>query len=99
VPTRESRPGGRHPEKTAKSTAINVPPAWDIGADWQRACEAVNGAFCVVIYLADEKVRRRVFFSLVAAQRHVDRARERGHEASVVLAELRPAYVLPGVVT
>ena len=74
-----------------------LPPVTD--QVWQDAAERVNGLFVAVVYVTDGKVRRRAFVTLAAAQAHADRARDRGYECSVVLAELRPCYVLPGVVT
>ncbi|PSK99755.1 hypothetical protein CLV30_11758 [Haloactinopolyspora alba] len=94
--TYESRPHGAAPESTAQTTETSLPPL--TAEDWEHAARAVNGLFVAVVHLASDRLRRYPYATLAAAQRKVDRARENGHEASVVLAELRPVVVLPEVV-
>lgn len=67
-----------------------------VPADADAFALALDGAFCVVVEVHPDKFRRRVFLSLSAAQRHVERARGRGQSARIVLARLSPAYVLSG---
>ncbi|WP_139651103.1 hypothetical protein [Tessaracoccus massiliensis] len=50
----------------------------------------LDGVLVVVVELPDEKRRRRIFLSLHTAQRHADRARAAGREATVWLAQLAP---------
>lgn len=69
-----------------------------VADDADRAAESVNGMFVAVVSVTTDKVRRYPYATLAAAQRRVDRAREAGHEASVVLAELRPVFYVAGVV-
>lgn len=69
-----------------------------VADDADRAAESINGMFVAVVSVTTDKVRRYPFVTLAAAQRRVDRAREAGHEASVILAELRPVYYVPAVV-
>lgn len=99
-PEQRSRPGGTTEAATQTSgddVKASLPPV--TVKDWERAAAAVNGMYIAVVYVTDDKVRRYPCATLATAQRRVDRAVERGHEASVVLAELRPVHVLPPVVT
>ncbi|MEO7980340.1 MAG: hypothetical protein ABI807_05560 [Sporichthyaceae bacterium] len=53
----------------------------------------VDGALVVVVCTSAGRYRRRVFLTLASAERSAERAREAGHEASVVLARLVPVEV------
>ena len=66
-------------------------------SEWERAAEKINGMFVCIVYIDDGKVRRYPCATLATARRRADRARERGHEASVILAELRPCTAIPAV--
>lgn len=52
----------------------------------------VNGCYVAVTQVAgdSERHRRRVYFNLPSAQRIVDRATEKGLDASIVLCKLVP---------
>lgn len=93
----ERRPrSGSGVQDLGEEVLLSLPPV--NSDDWRRAAEAVGGMFVAVVFIEGDRVRRYPCATLATAQRRVDRARERGHEASVILAELRPVFVLPGVV-
>ncbi|WP_425308747.1 hypothetical protein AADG42_08300 [Ammonicoccus fulvus] len=56
----------------------------------------VDGGFVAVVEVADGRYHRRVFLTLKAAEAAVRKARARGQSARIVLAELRPLYIVGG---
>lgn len=69
------------------STAINDTASL---APSRAAVAAVEHAHAVVVETPAGRVNRRLFLSLHSAERALDRARERGHEATMLLVELVP---------
>lgn len=69
-----------------------------LDADLDAIAQHLNGAFVVVVEISGEpvKYRRRTYLSVAAAQRAVVRAGERGQNARVYLAELKPLYRVIG---
>lgn len=55
---------------------------------------AFEPTLVLVVTFPDGKSRRRVLLSAHAADKAIKRARERGHEATVHLAELKPVKAL-----
>ena len=53
-----------------------------------RYAEYAQGVYVVVVETSDERMRRRVYLNLPGAQKAVQRAQERGHEARLFLARL-----------
>ena len=56
----------------------------------------VDGAFVVVVETTGGKYRRRCFLTAKAAEDAAQRATERGENATVYLAELKPLWKLQG---
>lgn len=94
---RESRPNLARNEAAAafSSAETSLLPFLHI-EDADAAAEAVEGALVVCVRVADAKYRRRVFLTAKAAEAAVRRARGRGQTATLLLAELRPTYVVGG---
>lgn len=89
--TKEGRPGRstrERPSEARNHPTLSVPDAVDYAT--------LEGAFCVVVEVHPDRYRRRVFMTLKAAEAHVNRARGRGQSCRIVLAELRPLYILSG---
>ena len=79
------------------STAIKSDNILPSHADeWARLAAAVNGAFVVLVETSHGNYRRRVWLTLAAAERAAIKAQDAGHNAVVVLAELRPLYRVEG---
>ena len=79
------------------STAIKYDNSLPSRTDeWARLAAAVNGAFVVLVETSHGKYRRRVWLTLAAAERAVIKAQDAGHNAVVVLAELKPLYRVEG---
>ena len=57
---------------------------------WQRLALHIDGAFVMVVETTHGKYRRRVWLTLAAAERAAEKARDAGHDAVVMLAELKP---------
>ena len=53
-----------------------------------RYAEYAQGVYVVVVETSDDRMRRRVYLNLPGAQKAVQRAQERGHEARLFLARL-----------
>ncbi|TDO52617.1 hypothetical protein EV643_102456 [Kribbella sp. VKM Ac-2527] len=92
--TRESRPDGdqaasRSDGEKLKST---LTPLGGLDA----VAAAVDGAFVVVVETTGGKYRRRCFLTAASAERAAGRATERGENATVYLAELKPLWKLRG---
>ncbi|MEZ0490786.1 hypothetical protein AB2L28_00860 [Kineococcus sp. TBRC 1896] len=60
------------------------------GTDCVDLLGIVSGALVVVVKLDGDHYRRRTFLTLKAAERAVERAQARGHQAEVVLCSLQP---------
>lgn len=93
-PHGEGRPG----ERTARSQALadSTPIVTPDTDDWQRLAAQVDGAFAVIVETSHGKYRRRVWFTLAAAERAVAKAEDAGHNAVIMLAELKPLYRVEG---
>ena len=67
--------------------------------DWQAVADSIRGAFVVVVEAPGATCRRRVFLTLSAADRAMQRAHARGCMAHLVLCRLLPVdNVAPGQV-
>lgn len=55
-----------------------------------KAALYVSGAFVALVETPAGKYRRRVFLTLAAAEKAVQRAHDAGHSATVVLCQLTP---------
>lgn len=55
-----------------------------------QEAQAVDGVPVVVVSLPDDRIRRRVYMNLPAAERAAKRARQAGRRATLILCELRP---------
>ena len=86
--TNEIRPGRR--TEADQSVLAN---AFSLAAG-DRLAQFVQGVFVTVVQDERGHARRRTYLSLSAAQHAVERARDRGHEASVVLCQLQPVGVV-----
>jgi hypothetical protein len=90
-PNERGRPRGRaaNSQRTssegAEDTAI-------LTRDLDELARVLDGAFVVVVKTTGGRYRRRCFLSVAAAERAAARAVEAGHNATIVLAELRPLY-------
>lgn len=56
----------------------------------------VDGAFVVVVEVTGGKYRRRCYLTAASAERAAHRATERGENATVYMAELKPLWKLQG---
>jgi hypothetical protein len=56
----------------------------------------VDGTFVVVVEVTDGKYRRRCFLTAASAERAAARATDRGENATVYLAELKPLWKIRG---
>ncbi len=59
-----------------------------------RLCAILDGVLVTVVQDERGHARRKIYLSLAAAQHAVERARDRGHEAQVVLCQLQPLGVV-----
>ncbi|TDT30882.1 hypothetical protein [Naumannella halotolerans] len=74
--------------------------------DLDAMAAQVDGAFVVLVRVADDRYRRRVFLTVKSAENHARKAQQRGQDARIFLCELKPlvkvcgleAAPLPGVV-
>lgn len=89
------------------TTTNEIRPGWETEADQDvratngfslaagdRLAQFVQGVFVTVVQDDRGHARRKIYLSLAAAQHAVERARDRGHEASVVLCQLQPVGVI-----
>ena len=91
---KEERPAKALPvNSTAIKYGSSLPSTAD---DWQKLAAHVNGAFVVLVETSHGNYRRRVWLTLAAAERAAIKAQDAGHNAVVVLAELRPLYRVEG---
>lgn len=89
-----NRPADTHEAVQAFPGAAPIvsPPA----DDWEDLAAHVNGAFVVVVETPHGTYRRRVWLTLAPAERAARAAQDAGHNAVVLLAELRPLYRVEG---
>lgn len=75
-----------------------VPDITDVltGTDWDKIAAHLDGAFVILVKTTRGTYRRRCFLTVASAERAVQRAQERGENAVVVLAELKPLYRVAG---
>src|SRR5699024_9669633 len=64
--------------------------------EWDTLAAQIDGAFAVIVRTTQGRYRRRVWLTLAPAERAAGKAREAGHDAVVVLAELKPLYRVDG---
>ena len=86
-PGRESRPVNRaaHPKITAASEISYYSlAALDVMASH------IDGGFAVLVQVADDRWRRRVFLTVASAEAHARKAQQRGQSVRVFLVELKP---------
>lgn len=77
---------GRDQEKTQFADggfSLSILP---VAAD--KFAQYAQGVYVVVVETSDDRMRRRVYLNLPSAQKAVQRAQERGHEARLYLARL-----------
>lgn len=79
--------------KSLAGDALSLP---SFVVDWQRLAAQVDGAFVVLVETSHGKYRRRVWLTLAAAERAAIKAQDAGHNAVVMLAELKPLYRVEG---
>lgn len=84
--------GGAAPESPTKATSTNVPLLGGLDA----LAAAVDGAFVVVVEVTGGKYKRRCFLTAASAERAAARATDRGENATVYLAELKPLWKVRG---
>lgn len=60
----------------------------------EKAAAVAGGAFVVVTHTFADRHVRRVHLTLAAAQRAVERAEDRGHQAQILLARIVPVGVV-----
>lgn len=94
--SRESRP---HPGEGRKRLSVSdgnldtlsVPSAADLLGDPDALAEHLRGYFVVQVVVNDAGHRRTyIYRTVAAAERAVQRARERGRHASTTLCQLHP---------
>lgn len=84
---------GPQTETGPHATRCFVPESSDDQAK-VRALEAAAG-YAVLVETGEGKYRRRLFLTLASAERAVDRARDRGKFAELVLVRVVPVEVAP----
>ena len=84
------RPGGAASDI---STAIKTDPSLTALDDIARH---VDGTFVVVVHVTGGKYRRRCFLTAASAERAACRALERGENATIYMAQLKPLWKLQG---
>lgn len=92
----ERRPAVTH---EATESLDGLTPSISPNADqWQRLASHVDGAFVVLVETSHGRYRRRVWLTIAPAERAAQKARDAGHNAVVMLAELKPLYEVVGAV-
>ena len=81
--TADVHPGGLNSE-------ASLPATDDHATGYKHAAQRVDHAFVAVVQTTHGNYRRRVFLSLKTAETAVRRSRAAGHDAHVVICELRP---------
>lgn len=79
---------------SSKSTAVDSSILPHLAAELVDYEPVFEPTLVLVVTFPDGKSRRRVLLSAHAADKAIKRARERGHEATVHLAELKPVKAL-----
>lgn len=85
--TRESRPGANQAAGISRGDTDSLRPSDDL----ESVRGFIEGVHVVVVETPTGKHRRRVFLSLISAQRAADRAIMSGHPAYLILCQLMPA--------
>lgn len=95
----EGRPPAKERPQNVVTTDIqSVPKTADILGDLDALAHALRGYFVVQVVIDDAGHRRtNVYRSCAAAERAVQRARERGRYAHVSLCQLLPVGVVAGL--
>lgn len=68
----------------------------DVLGDLDALAAHVDGAFVVVVRVNGPRYRRRCYLTAKAAENAARRAVERGENATVYMAELKPLYRIHG---
>lgn len=95
---KESRPSGTTeaaPNNKINATSedkVSIPDPGGLDA----MLDHIAGALVVVVEVAEDRHRRRVYLSAAAAERAARRAVDQGREASVFVAQLRPVHRIGG---
>lgn len=76
----------------ANDDTLSIPDKAELDA----ILEHIAGALVLVVEVAEDRYRRRVYLSAAAAERAAHRAVDQGHEASVYVAQLRPVHRING---
>lgn len=85
-------PGEGSGSKRSGEDSTNVPLLGGLDA----LAAAVDGAFVVVVEVTGGKYKRRCFLTAASAERAAARATDRGENATVYLAELKPLWKVRG---
>lgn len=95
----ESRPRGAAHETPAKKSATHLTTPADVLADLDGLASHLNGRFVVQVVVDSERGLRRTFVyrNCAAAERAVERARERGQTSHVTLVQMLPVGVVTGL--
>lgn len=83
-------------DQTSSSLSIVPPTTVGTSDELQEYATAIDGAFAVVVRTAHGRYRRRVWLTLAPAERAVEKAIEAGHNAEIMIVELRPVYRVAG---
>jgi hypothetical protein len=83
---KRNRPGGRSQAAHNDSTSLDSLDPRD------EIARHIGGTFVVVVETPAGKYRRRCFLSVLAAEKASQRATDRGENATVYLAELKPLW-------
>ena len=91
--------------RDGRATATNGDPANNIStaiktsftlSDVDDIADHVDGAFVLVVHVTEGRYRRRCFLTAAAAERAARNALDRGENATVYLAELKPLWKMVG---
>jgi hypothetical protein len=95
LPENSGAPGRRtEGVSAATGNGNSVPHTADYLAGLDALAAHVDGAFVVVVKVTGDRYRRRCFLTAAAAENAARRALDRGENATVYLAELKPLYRL-----
>lgn len=99
-PERESRPVASGPAESISTAIKAAGPIVPLGTDILRELDAlaahVDGAFVVVVKVNGARYRRRCYLTAKAAENAARRAVERGEDAVIYMAELKPLWRIKG---
>lgn len=93
-PGREGGPGSASGAPLAKINAASE--ITYMVADLDDLAAHVDGAFVVLVRVAEDRYRRRCYLTARAAEDAARKAQDRGHNATVYLVELRPLHRIVG---